>query len=167
MLVAKKGLADMAVSNAFGSNIFDVLLGLGFPWMLQVNLLVRSFPLIFCPSLPPAAQLLYDGDQRVSLLRSPQCALFASLSSPFIVGSRIVPPSHEHTSGRPPQTTASDPGSVLFVSSISFLNTSFNLLVGSYFLWLGVLSCVKWKLAPLMGMIMCGGYFMWAGSLFM
>ena len=35
LLVAKKGLADMAVSNAFGSNIFDVLLGLGFPWMLQ------------------------------------------------------------------------------------------------------------------------------------
>merc|ERR1712188_121863 len=35
MLVAKKGLADMAVSNAFGSNIFDILLGLGWPWMLQ------------------------------------------------------------------------------------------------------------------------------------
>jgi len=25
----------MAVSNAFGSNIFDILLGLGLPWMLQ------------------------------------------------------------------------------------------------------------------------------------
>jgi hypothetical protein len=35
--VAKKGLADMAVSNAFGSNIFDILLGLGFPWMMQVT----------------------------------------------------------------------------------------------------------------------------------
>lgn len=35
LLVAKKGAADMAVSNAFGSNIFDILLGLGLPWMLQ------------------------------------------------------------------------------------------------------------------------------------
>ena len=38
MLVAKKGLADMAVSNAFGSNIFDVLLGLGWPWMMQTTI---------------------------------------------------------------------------------------------------------------------------------
>ena len=29
LLVARKGAADMAVSNAFGSNIFDILLGLG------------------------------------------------------------------------------------------------------------------------------------------
>lgn len=35
LLVAHKGAADMAVSNAFGSNIFDILLGLGLPWMLQ------------------------------------------------------------------------------------------------------------------------------------
>jgi sodium/potassium/calcium exchanger 4 len=35
LLVAKKGAADMAISNAFGSNIFDILLGLGLPWMLQ------------------------------------------------------------------------------------------------------------------------------------
>jgi Ca2+/Na+ antiporter len=31
LLVARKGAADMAVSNAFGSNIFDILLGLGAP----------------------------------------------------------------------------------------------------------------------------------------
>ena len=31
LLVAHKGAADMAVSNAFGSNIFDILLGLGAP----------------------------------------------------------------------------------------------------------------------------------------
>lgn len=29
------GLGDMAVSNSIGSNIFDVLLGLGFPWALR------------------------------------------------------------------------------------------------------------------------------------
>jgi Ca2+/Na+ antiporter len=98
MLVAKKGLADMAVSNAFGSNIFDVLLGLGWPWMMQ--------------------------------------------------------------------TTIVDPGAVLYVGSMSFLNKSFTLLVGSYFIWLFVLSCVKWNLAPLMGVVMCACYFMWASSLF-
>lgn len=27
------------VSNAFGSNIFDVLLGLGWPWMMQASLI--------------------------------------------------------------------------------------------------------------------------------
>lgn len=34
LLVAKKGSIDMAVSNAFGSNNFDVLLCLGLPWLL-------------------------------------------------------------------------------------------------------------------------------------
>lgn len=29
------GYADMAVSNAIGSNIFDVLICLGIPWFLQ------------------------------------------------------------------------------------------------------------------------------------
>lgn len=28
-------MGDMAVSNSIGSNIFDVLLGLGFPWALR------------------------------------------------------------------------------------------------------------------------------------
>ena len=37
LIVAKKGMADMAVSNAFGSNIFDMLLGLAFPWCLMVR----------------------------------------------------------------------------------------------------------------------------------
>lgn len=32
--VAKKGRGDMAVSNAIGSNIFDILFGLGVPWTL-------------------------------------------------------------------------------------------------------------------------------------
>jgi len=34
ILVGQKGKGDMAVSNALGSNIFDILLGLGFPWLL-------------------------------------------------------------------------------------------------------------------------------------
>merc|ERR1719272_2047699 len=34
LLVARDGQGDMAVSNAIGSNLFDILLGLGLPWML-------------------------------------------------------------------------------------------------------------------------------------
>jgi K+-dependent Na+/Ca+ exchanger-like protein len=35
LLVAKNGQGDMSVSNAIGSNVFDILLGLGLPWTLN------------------------------------------------------------------------------------------------------------------------------------
>ncbi|XP_038556020.1 sodium/potassium/calcium exchanger 3 [Micropterus salmoides] len=35
LIVARQGMGDMAVSNSIGSNVFDVLLGLGFPWALR------------------------------------------------------------------------------------------------------------------------------------
>lgn len=34
VLVAKQGRGDMAVSNAVGSNIFNILIGLGAPWLV-------------------------------------------------------------------------------------------------------------------------------------
>ena len=34
VLVAKQGAGDMAVSSSIGSNIFDILIGLPFPWLL-------------------------------------------------------------------------------------------------------------------------------------
>lgn len=34
LLVARDGQGDMAVSNAIGSNVFDILLGLGLPWTM-------------------------------------------------------------------------------------------------------------------------------------
>ena len=34
VIVARKGLGDMAVSSSVGSNIFDVTVGLPFPWIL-------------------------------------------------------------------------------------------------------------------------------------
>lgn len=34
IIVAKKGQAGMAISNGIGSNIFDILFGLGFPWLI-------------------------------------------------------------------------------------------------------------------------------------
>lgn len=36
MLVARDGFADMAVSNAIGSNVFDINLGLGFPYLIMI-----------------------------------------------------------------------------------------------------------------------------------
>ena len=34
VVVARKGRGDMAIANAVGSNIFDILIGLGLPWLL-------------------------------------------------------------------------------------------------------------------------------------
>lgn len=36
LIVAKKGRGGMAISNAAGSNTFDILVGLGLPWMLFI-----------------------------------------------------------------------------------------------------------------------------------
>ncbi|XP_028844780.1 sodium/potassium/calcium exchanger 3 [Denticeps clupeoides] len=35
LIVARQGLGDMAVSNSIGSNVFDILVGLGLPWAVQ------------------------------------------------------------------------------------------------------------------------------------
>jgi len=36
VIVAKQGRGGMAISNALGSNIFDILLGLGIPWLILI-----------------------------------------------------------------------------------------------------------------------------------
>ncbi|NQU86598.1 MAG: sodium:calcium antiporter, partial [Mariniphaga sp.] len=36
VIVAKQGRSDMAVSNAVGSNIFDILVGLGLPYIIFI-----------------------------------------------------------------------------------------------------------------------------------
>merc|ERR1719310_52076 len=33
--VAKQGEGDMAIANALGSNVFDILIGLGVPWTVR------------------------------------------------------------------------------------------------------------------------------------
>ncbi|KAK5866596.1 hypothetical protein PBY51_020775 [Eleginops maclovinus] len=35
VIVARQGLGDMAISNSIGSNVFDILVGLGLPWAVQ------------------------------------------------------------------------------------------------------------------------------------
>jgi len=57
MAVAKRGRGDMAISNAVGSNIFDILIGLGLPWL--VVLTVQSIQQLFSPQeLPGVASHL-------------------------------------------------------------------------------------------------------------
>lgn len=42
VVVAKQGRGDMAVSNAVGSNVFDILFGLGVPWLFAIGLMGRT-----------------------------------------------------------------------------------------------------------------------------
>jgi K+-dependent Na+/Ca+ exchanger-like protein len=41
MVVARQGRGSMAVANAIGSNIFDILVGLGLPWLIAMLFLGR------------------------------------------------------------------------------------------------------------------------------
>ncbi len=36
IVVARQGRGDMAVANAVGSNVFDILVGLGLPWLIMI-----------------------------------------------------------------------------------------------------------------------------------
>ncbi|CAD5121371.1 DgyrCDS9893 [Dimorphilus gyrociliatus] len=45
-IVVKNGLGDMAVSNAVGSNVFDILLCLGLPWTLKICISKNWDPVI-------------------------------------------------------------------------------------------------------------------------
>jgi K+-dependent Na+/Ca+ exchanger-like protein len=38
VVVARQGRGDMAVANAVGSNIFDILIGLGLPWLIVIGI---------------------------------------------------------------------------------------------------------------------------------
>lgn len=44
IIVAKQGRGDMAISNAIGSNIFDILFGLGVPWIIVLSLSGKFIP---------------------------------------------------------------------------------------------------------------------------
>ena len=46
VLVAKKGQGDMSVANAVGSNIFDINIGLGLPWLIVILLRGDTIPVV-------------------------------------------------------------------------------------------------------------------------
>ena len=56
--VAKDGLADMAVANAVGSNVFDIWLGLGLPWLFYLSWQSPSYILVNTDELVPSSLIL-------------------------------------------------------------------------------------------------------------
>ena len=56
--VAKEGLANMAVANAVGSNVFDIWLGLGLPWLLYLSWQSPSYILVDTAELVPSSFIL-------------------------------------------------------------------------------------------------------------
>lgn len=46
LVVAKQGRGGMAISNALGSNIFDILIGLGLPWLLVIIIYGNNIPVV-------------------------------------------------------------------------------------------------------------------------
>merc|ERR1719230_1342814 len=58
LLVARDGQGDMAVSNAIGSNVFDILLGLGLPWVLSTAIYQNTVP-VDAANLVPLSIILF------------------------------------------------------------------------------------------------------------
>jgi len=58
LLVAKNGQGDMAVSNAIGSNVFDILLGLGIPWALN-DIIFKNAIQVDASNLMPLSFILF------------------------------------------------------------------------------------------------------------
>ncbi|XP_071965669.1 sodium/potassium/calcium exchanger 2-like [Antedon mediterranea] len=58
VIVARKGLGDMAVSSSVGSNIFDITVGLPFPWLLY-NIIYNSAAPVFSKNLFCSILLLF------------------------------------------------------------------------------------------------------------
>jgi K+-dependent Na+/Ca+ exchanger-like protein len=56
--VARQGRGDMAIANAVGSNIFDILVGLGLPWLLAMAMGSKTVH-IDTAGLMPSAFLLF------------------------------------------------------------------------------------------------------------
>jgi len=46
VIVAKQGRGGMALSNAVGSNIFDILIGLGLPWFFWILIKDQTVPVV-------------------------------------------------------------------------------------------------------------------------
>eukprot|EP00111_Clytia_hemisphaerica_P018958 TCONS_00056067-protein len=63
VLVARDGYGDMAVSNAIGSNVFDIDLGLGFPFL--ISSLIRNFEPVSI--LSKEEQVQYDNGEIVMI----------------------------------------------------------------------------------------------------
>ena len=52
IIAAKNGEAEMAIANAIGSNVFDILLGLGLPWIIVASSAESGYVEITTPWFP-------------------------------------------------------------------------------------------------------------------
>lgn len=59
LIVARQGRGDMAVSNAVGSNVFDILFGLGLPWTLLFIFTPATSIIVSSQNLLSSAFLLF------------------------------------------------------------------------------------------------------------
>lgn len=59
IIVARQGRGDMAISNAIGSNIFDILFGLGVPWLIILSFLGKGFVPVSAENLLSSVVLLF------------------------------------------------------------------------------------------------------------
>ena len=58
IIVTRKGKGDMAISNSIGSNIFDILICLGFPWFVSTVILGSSSVKIYSEGSVYSAAIL-------------------------------------------------------------------------------------------------------------
>lgn len=58
IIVSRQGRGDMAITNAIGSNVFDILFGLGMPWLLSLLFLTDNIP-VKTANILPSTMLLF------------------------------------------------------------------------------------------------------------
>jgi len=85
MLVARDGFADMAVSNAIGSNVFDINLGLGFPYLILILTKLNDVDRV--PGSMPSITLEACGRDGLSMVK--QGMLFAKFGC-ILLGILVV-----------------------------------------------------------------------------
>lgn len=72
LLVVRKGLGDMAVCNALGSNIFEILVGLGLPWLIKTAIMDPGVPIV----VESKGNARIDLPERASLLPNVHMSIF-------------------------------------------------------------------------------------------
>ena len=104
IVVAQQGMGDMAVANAIGSNIFDIWLGLGLPWLCvlpfeggKVNVstdsLLLNIGMMFFVLLVYASAIMYSNwrlTRRTGVFLIGMYALYAVYNIAFVWQLKLV-----------------------------------------------------------------------------
>lgn len=89
LIVAKKGRGDMAVSNAVGSNTFDILIALGLPWLLYI-LFTKKDIVVATENLFSSILLLFFTVIAIFFVLAVQKFKIGSKAGYFLVGLYIL-----------------------------------------------------------------------------